>query len=102
VAGQRVQVIKPAKGKGGTLEFGTTVIAAGDGSIAGLLGASPGASTAVPIMLDVLATCFPSRIEGWKPALTRMIPSYGTKLADAPKKAAAELKETAGALGLAV
>ncbi len=45
--GQRVQVIR-RKGAGGVLEFGTTVLAAADGSIAGLLGASPGASTAVP------------------------------------------------------
>ena len=60
VAGQRVQVIKPAKGKGGTLEFGTTVLNAADGSIAGLLGASPGASTAVPAMLDVMERCFPT------------------------------------------
>ena len=78
------------------------MVAGGDGTIAGLLGASPGASTAVPIMLDVLATCFPNRIEGWKPALTRMIPSYGTKLSDAPKKAVKEITETAGTLGLAV
>jgi len=101
-AGQRVQIMKKDADGKAVIQFGTEVVAGGDGTIAGLLGASPGASTAVPIMLDVLATCFPSRIEGWKPALTRMIPSYGTKLADAPKKAAAELKETAGALGLAV
>ena len=55
VAGQRVQVIRRDKGKGGVLEFGTTVLGSADGSIAGLLGGSPGASTAVPIMLDVLA-----------------------------------------------
>ena len=60
VAGQRVQVIR-RKGAGGVLEFGTTVLAAADGSIAGLLGASPGASTAVPAMLDVLERCFPDR-----------------------------------------
>lgn len=48
------------------LQFGTEVVAAADGSIAGLLGASPGASTAVPIMLDVLERCFPDRIAGWK------------------------------------
>ena len=41
----RVQVIGPAKGKAGVLEFGTTVLSASDGSIAALLGASPGAST---------------------------------------------------------
>ncbi|MBM4508838.1 hypothetical protein GS421_02320 [Rhodococcus hoagii] len=57
-AGQRVQVIRK-KGKGGVLEFGTAVVNAEDGTIAGLLGASPGASTAVPAMLDVLQRCFP-------------------------------------------
>ena len=58
VAGQRVQVIRRDKRKGGVLEFGTTVVGSADGSIAGLLGGSPGASTAVPIMLDVLERCF--------------------------------------------
>jgi malate dehydrogenase (quinone) len=77
IAGQRVQVIKPDPKKGGILQFGTEVIAAEDGSIAGLLGASPGASTAVPIMVDVLEKCFPDKIAQWTPALRRMIPSYG-------------------------
>ena len=85
VAGQRVQVIKPAKGKGGTLEFGTTVLNAADGSIAGLLGASPGASTAVPAMLDVMERCFDDRYTAsWQPKLKEMIPSLGTKLSDEP------------------
>ena len=85
VAGQRVQVIKPAKGKGGTLEFGTTVLNAADGSIAGLLGASPGASTAVPAMLDVMERCFNDRYTtSWQPKLKEMIPSLGTKLSDEP------------------
>jgi malate dehydrogenase (quinone) len=84
VAGQRVQVIKPTKGKGGTLEFGTTVIAAGDGSIAGLLGASPGASTAVPAMLDVMERCFGDKFAGWQSKLKEMIPSLGTKLSNEP------------------
>ena len=85
VAGQRVQVIKPAKGKGGTLEFGTTVLNAADGSIAGLLGASPGASTAVPAMLDVMERCFNDRYTAsWQPKLKEMIPSLGTKLSDEP------------------
>ncbi len=84
VAGQRVQVIKPAKGKGGTLEFGTTVLSAADGSIAGLLGASPGASTAVPAMLEVMERCFGDRFESWQPKLKEMIPSLGTKLSENP------------------
>jgi malate dehydrogenase (quinone) len=81
-AGQRVQVIRRAKGKGGVLEFGTAVVNAADGTIAGLLGASPGASTAVPAMLDVLQRCFPAQYESWKPKLQEMVPSLGVKLSD--------------------
>jgi malate dehydrogenase (quinone) len=81
-AGQRVQVIRPGKGKGGVLEFGTTVLAASDGGIAGLLGASPGASTAVSAMVDVLARCFVVRYQSWLPKLKEMVPSLGTRLSD--------------------
>ncbi|AWT53574.1 malate:quinone-oxidoreductase [Mycolicibacterium smegmatis MKD8] len=84
IAGQRVQVIR-RKGAGGVLEFGTTVLAAADGSIAGLLGASPGASTAVPAMLDVLQRCFGDRYQAWTPKLKEMVPSLGTKLSNEPK-----------------
>jgi malate dehydrogenase (quinone) len=76
-AGQRVQVIKWVKGKGGVLEFGTEVVAAKDGTIAGLLGASPGASTAVAAMTGLLERCFPERYDEWKPQLTSMMPSLG-------------------------
>ncbi|WP_424322872.1 malate dehydrogenase (quinone) [Gordonia sp. (in: high G+C Gram-positive bacteria)] len=82
-AGQRVQVIRKT-GVGGSLEFGTAVVAAGDGTLAGLLGASPGASTAVPAMISVLEQCFGDRFDGWKGALTTMIPSFGQKLNDNP------------------
>lgn len=82
-AGQRVQVIRK-KGRGGVLEFGTAVINAADGTIAGLLGASPGASTAVPAMLDVLQRCFADRYDGWQPKLKEMVPSLGKKLAEDP------------------
>lgn len=75
MAGQRVQVIRR-----GALEFDTTVIGAADGRIAGLLGASPGASTAVPAMLDVLERCFPDRYPSWLPTLKDMVPSLGTTL----------------------
>ncbi len=75
-AGQRVQVIKKDKDGKGVLEFGTEVIAAADGSIAGLLGASPGASTAVPAMIDLLERCFPPASQ-WRPELATMIPSLG-------------------------
>ncbi|GAA1751742.1 malate dehydrogenase (quinone) [Aeromicrobium alkaliterrae] len=83
-AGQRVQVVRKKGRFGGSLEFGTTVINAADGSIAGLLGASPGASTAVSAMLDVLQRCFPSRFEGWRTQLKDVVPSYGTSLEDNP------------------
>ena len=84
IAGQRVQVIRRDKKKMGVLEFGTTVLAADDGSIAGLLGASPGASTAVPAMLDVMSRCFKDRYPSWEPKLKEMVPSLGTKLSDEP------------------
>jgi malate dehydrogenase (quinone) len=83
IAGQRVQVIR-RKGAGGVLEFGTTVLTAGDGSIAGLLGASPGASTAVPAMLEVMERCFADQYQGWLPKLKEMVPSLGTKLSGEP------------------
>ncbi|OZC70645.1 malate:quinone oxidoreductase [Rhodococcus sp. 06-462-5] len=79
-AGQRVQVIRK-KGRGGVLEFGTAVVNAADGTIAGLLGASPGASTAVPAMLDVLQRCFGDKYDAWQPKLKEMVPSLGVKLA---------------------
>jgi malate dehydrogenase (quinone) len=83
-AGQRVQVIRRAKGKGGVLDFGTTVLSAADGTIAGLLGASPGASTAVPAMLDVMERCFGDRYKSWSPKLKEIVPSLGTELSGEP------------------
>jgi malate dehydrogenase (quinone) len=84
VAGQRVQVIRRVKGRGGVLDFGTTVLSAADGTIAGLLGASPGASTAVPAMLDVMERCFSDRYPSWLPKLKEMVPSLGTALSNEP------------------
>ncbi|MGK9222100.1 MULTISPECIES: malate dehydrogenase (quinone) [unclassified Microbacterium] len=95
-AGQRAQVMK-----GGKLQFGTEVVSAADGSIAGLLGASPGASTGATIMLDVLSSCFPDRIEGWTPALRELIPTYGETLNGDAAKARAEMRRTAEALHIA-
>ena len=66
------------------LEFGTTVIGDADGSIAGLLGGSPGASTAVAIMLDVLQKCFANRYQSWLPTLKEMVPSLGVQLSNEP------------------
>ncbi|HEU4849102.1 MAG TPA: malate:quinone oxidoreductase, partial [Terrimesophilobacter sp.] len=99
-AGQRVQVIKKDAKKGGILQFGTEVVTGAAGSIAGLLGASPGASTAVPIMLDLIGRCFPDRLEAWTPAIRTMIPSYGKNLSDAPALAGKTLASTAKALEL--
>jgi malate dehydrogenase (quinone) len=79
-AGQRVQVIKKNEEGQGILEFGTEVITSADGTIAGLLGASPGASTATSIMLDLIEKCFKN--EDWKEKLKEMIPSYGQSLND--------------------
>ncbi|MEO7523992.1 MAG: malate:quinone oxidoreductase, partial [Ferruginibacter sp.] len=81
-AGYRVQVIKKDEEEGGVLEFGTEVVNAADGSIAALLGASPGASTAVSIMLDLLRRCFPQQLNTneWQQKLIMMIPSYGKHL----------------------
>jgi malate dehydrogenase (quinone) len=85
VAGQRVQVIKNTASGKGTLQFGTEVINAADGSIAALLGASPGASTAVSVMLELINRCFPQHIKEWEPKIKEMIPTYGVSLATNPE-----------------
>ncbi|MBN8252040.1 malate:quinone oxidoreductase [Priestia flexa] len=85
VAGQRVQVIKDTEAGGrGTLQFGTEVVSSSDGTVAALLGASPGASTAVHVMLEVLEKCFPDQMNAWEPKIKEMIPSYGMSLSDNP------------------
>ena len=81
-AGQRVQVIKPVVGpRFATLEFGTALVSHLDGSIAGLLGASPGASIAPAAMMEVLECCFGDRMIDWGDKIKEMMPSYGVKLA---------------------
>ena len=81
-AGQRVQVIKPVVGpRFATLEFGTALVSHLDGSIAGLLGASPGASIAPAAMMEVLERCFGDRMIDWGDKIKEMMPSYGVKLA---------------------
>ena len=84
MAGQRVQIIKQAENGGGKLEFGTEIVAAKDGTLAALLGASPGASTAANAMLDVLERCFPESLktEDWQARLRQLVPSYGQSLVD--------------------
>lgn len=82
VAGQRVQVIKKDKAKKGVLEFGTEVVVSEDGTVAALLGASPGASTAAAVMLDLMSKCFirQSKSDHWQAKLQEMVPSYGKDL----------------------
>ena len=99
-AGQRVQIIKKDPKKGGVLQFGTEVIAGRDGSIGALLGASPGASTAVPIMIELLQKSFPKNFKGWQSRLKEMMPGYGVKLNENPELSAQLEAETARVLEL--
>jgi malate dehydrogenase (quinone) len=99
-AGQRVQVIKQDDAGRGVLQFGTELIVGADGSIAGLLGASPGASTATSAMLTLLERCFPDRIDGWRPLLQEAIPSYGHKLSEEPALLADVFADTTRTLEL--
>lgn len=86
IAGQRVQVIKPIGApKFGSLEFGTALINSSDGTIAGLMGASPGASIAPSAMIEVLERCFGSKMGEWTPKLKDMVPSYGGRLSQKPE-----------------
>jgi malate dehydrogenase (quinone) len=82
VAGQRVQIIKKDPIHGGILQFGTEIVNAEDQSLAAMLGASPGASTSVAIMLEVIERCFTNQLDhgGWIDKLRKMIPSYGESL----------------------
>lgn len=86
VAGQRVQIIKKHPTRTGSLQFGTEVVSSADGSLAAVLGASPGASTAVSILLDVLERCFSEAMHSneWKTRLAEMVPAYGKCLAEDP------------------
>ena len=81
-AGQRVQVIKDTDKSKGNLQFGTEVITSEDGTLAALLGASPGASTAVDIMFDVLQRCYQSEFSDWESKIKEMVPSFGLKLSE--------------------
>lgn len=83
-AGQRVQIIKKCEEMGGTLEFGTEVVTSADGSLAALLGASPGASISVKTMLEIIESCFKTRYaeDDWQARIKAMIPSYQESLID--------------------
>lgn len=83
-AGQRVQIIKKCAEKGGKLEFGTEIVAAQDGSIAALLGASPGASVSVQAMINVIERCFSAQLKttDWQQKMKTLVPSYGGSLVE--------------------
>lgn len=100
VAGQRVQVIKDTDAGKGTLQFGTEIVTAADGSIAALLGASPGASTAVHAMLEIFGKCFPQQLKEWEPKIKEMVPSYGVSLSENPELFEEIHTSTAQTLGL--
>ncbi len=102
IAGQRVQIIKKDEQQGGKLEFGTEVVTSADGTISALLGASPGASTSVPIMIHLIERCFKDKVKSaaWQAKLKQMIPSYGQSLADNEPLANATRERTGKALGI--
>lgn len=102
VAGQRVQIVKKDAKKGGVLQFGTELVTSADGSISALLGASPGASTAVAIMLKVLRKCFAEQMASpaWQEKLKEMIPSYGQNLVEDAELMRRVRAETAEVLGI--
>jgi malate dehydrogenase (quinone) len=104
IAGQRVQIIKHDGQGGGILQFGTEVVTSADGSMAALLGASPGASTAISIMLDLLERCFPKRFQSaeWQQALRALIPSLGRNLHDDPELCRSVRARSLSRLGLEV
>jgi malate dehydrogenase (quinone) len=101
-AGLRVQIIKGCDTNGGRLEFGTEIVTAKDGTLASLLGASPGASTSVQAMLEVIERCFKSRVRSadWQRKLKKMIPSYGESLDENVALLHAVRERTLATLGL--
>ena len=101
-AGQRVQIIKRDEDKGGVLRLGTEVVSDKDGTIAALLGASPGASTAAPIMLHLMEKVFKEKVASpeWQAKLKTIVPSYGTKLNGNIEATEQELQYTSDVLGL--
>jgi malate dehydrogenase (quinone) len=99
-AGQRAQIIKKDAAKGGILQFGTEIITSADGSISGLLGASPGASTAVYAMLEVLRSAFKEEFAAWEPRIKQIMPSFGSSLNKDAVASAQALAATAKTLRL--
>jgi malate dehydrogenase (quinone) len=100
-AGQRVQIIKKDENGKGKLEFGTEVITSSDGTLAALLGASPGASTSVSAMLSIVEKCFTKQLENeWHEQIIAMIPSYGQNLTEDAGLLKQVRSETLSTLGL--
>jgi malate dehydrogenase (quinone) len=81
-AGIRVQAIKKEDGDAGIVHFGTEVVTTEDKSISALLGASPGASVCVNIVLEVMQKCFPElcKRKDAQAKLKEMIPTYDINL----------------------
>ena len=100
IAGQRVQIIKRDAKRGGRLEFGTEVIRSSDGSLAALLGASPGASVAVAVMSGLLEANFAKEIPAFPEKMKALIPTYGTRLADDPAAVTTARARAAEVLGI--
>lgn len=101
-AGQRVQIIERDADKGGVLRLGTEVVCDKQGTIAALLGASPGASTAAPIMLHLMEKVFKEKLESpqWQATLKAMVPTWRMSLASNAALAEAQLHSTSEVLGL--
>jgi malate dehydrogenase (quinone) len=102
VAGQRVQIIKKDPTHGGILQFGTELVIAADHSLVAMLGASPGASTAAWIMIQVVERCFAGELAdgGWSVKLKEIIPSYGQSLAENAALCQLVRAETAAVLNI--
>jgi len=101
-AGQRVQIVKKDADKGGVLKLGTEIVTDQQKTIAALLGASPGASTAAPIMLNVIEKLFPQQVKTpqWQARIKQVVPSYGQKLNNDPALAQQVWDHTAEVLML--
>lgn len=101
-AGQRVQIIKRDAEKGGVLRLGTEVVSDDEGTVAALLGASPGASTAAPIMLQLMEQVFKEKVNSasWQEKLRAVVPSYGSRLSSDPLAIQQALAHTSEVLGL--
>jgi malate dehydrogenase (quinone) len=84
-AGIRVQAIKKEDGDAGIVHFGTEVLSSSDKSISALLGASPGASVSVNIILEIIRENFGHLLQTKQghERMVNMIPSYDEKLVDA-------------------